>query len=104
MVLNSRLGTRLVEGRTLGCSWLVVSHVSKVCTWSLPVTKSEIRLFFVLRLRCKLVGVPEGAWGEVFSMLAAWKFAYSVERTISIKEFNVEDDFSRRRRLRSVVE
>ena len=37
-------------------------------------------------------------------MLAAWKFANSVERAISIKEFNVEDDFSRRRRLRSVVE
>ena len=32
-------------------------------------------------------------------LLAALKFADSLERAISMKEFNVADDFSRRRRL-----
>ena len=37
-------------------------------------------------------------------MLASWKFSDSVERAILINEFNVADDFSQRRRLRSVAE
>jgi len=45
MMLDSTLGTSLVEGRTLGGFWLVVSHIATVSTFTPPVG-DKIHLLF----------------------------------------------------------